>query len=69
MLPIAYSKAVAEARASGQPVVALETSVLSQGLPQPQNLETALAMEDAVRGTLELMEAPGEEKLRVVLPV
>jgi len=49
MLPVVYSKAVAEARASGKPVVALETSVLSQGLPQPQNLETALAMEAAVR--------------------
>ena len=34
-----------------RPVVALESSVISQGLPWPENLETALAAEDAVRST------------------
>jgi pseudouridine-5'-phosphate glycosidase len=33
----------------GRPVVALETSVLAQGLPPPRNLEAAGAMSDAVR--------------------
>jgi len=32
-----------------QPVVALESSVIAHGLPSPTNVETALAMEDAVR--------------------
>jgi len=40
---------VAEALAASAPVVALETSVVSQGLPRPLNFETALAMEQAVR--------------------
>ncbi len=34
---------------TGQPVVALESTVITHGLPYPQNVETALAMEDAVR--------------------
>jgi pseudouridine-5'-phosphate glycosidase len=40
--------AVAEALAAGRPVVALETTVLAHGLPWPDNLETALAMEAAI---------------------
>jgi len=32
------------------PVVALETTVISHGLPHPQNLETARGLEAAVRG-------------------
>ncbi|MDP9468712.1 MAG: pseudouridine-5'-phosphate glycosidase, partial [Chloroflexota bacterium] len=34
----------------GRPVVALESSLIAQGLPVPHNLETALAAEAAVRG-------------------
>ncbi len=33
----------------GQPVVALESTLISHGLPRPQNFETALALETAVR--------------------
>jgi pseudouridylate synthase len=33
----------------GQPVVALESTVIAHGLPRPQNLETARAMEAVVR--------------------
>lgn len=40
---------VAAALAEGRPVVALETTVLAHGLPPPHNLETARAMERAVR--------------------
>ncbi len=40
---------VASALAEGAPVVALETAILTPGLPRPRNLETALAMEEAVR--------------------
>lgn len=35
--------------ADGGPVVALESTVITHGLPYPQNVETALAMEAAVR--------------------
>jgi pseudouridine-5'-phosphate glycosidase len=40
---------VEAARASGQPLVALETVVVSFGLPRPINLQVAHEMEDAVR--------------------
>ncbi len=40
---------VREALAAGRPVVALESSLIAQGLPVPHNLETALAAEAAVR--------------------
>jgi pseudouridine-5'-phosphate glycosidase len=40
---------VEAALAAGQPVVALESTVISHGLPWPGNLETACAAEAAVR--------------------
>jgi len=43
------SDEVGEAIATGRAVVALESSLIAQGLPVPHNLETALAAEQAVR--------------------
>jgi len=43
------SDEVREALAAGRPVVALESSLIAQGLPVPHNLETAIAAEAAVR--------------------
>ena len=40
---------VAAALQAGRPVVALESTVIAHGLPRPQNLQTARAMEAAVR--------------------
>jgi pseudouridine-5'-phosphate glycosidase len=40
---------VTDALAAGKPVVALESTVISHGLPRPHNLETARKMETAVR--------------------
>ena len=40
---------VAAALRDGRPVVALESSLIAQGLPVPHNLATALAAEEAVR--------------------
>jgi pseudouridine-5'-phosphate glycosidase len=40
---------VASAIAQRRPVVALESSLIAQGLPVPHNLETAMASEQAVR--------------------
>ena len=40
---------VASALREGKPVVALETSIVSQGLPAPRNLETALRCESEIR--------------------
>ncbi len=40
---------VAAALAAGQPVVALESTIISHGMPYPQNVETALQVEAEVR--------------------
>ena len=40
---------VAQALAEGRPVVALESTIISHGMPYPQNVETALAVEKIVR--------------------
>ena len=40
---------VAAALAAGKPVVALESTIISHGMPYPQNVETALAVENIVR--------------------
>lgn len=40
---------VAEALADGRPVVALESTIISHGLPRPDNLRVAREIEDAVR--------------------
>ena len=40
---------VAAAVAAGKPVVALESTIISHGMPYPQNVETALAVEKIVR--------------------
>jgi pseudouridine-5'-phosphate glycosidase len=40
---------VADALADGRPVVALETSIVGQGLPAPHNLRAARGCEDAIR--------------------
>ena len=40
---------VAEALAKGKPVVALESTIISHGMPYPQNVETALAVEKIIR--------------------
>lgn len=42
---------VAADLAAGKPVVAFESTVIAHGLPRPLNLETARAMEEAVRET------------------
>ncbi len=40
---------VAEALAAGRPVVALESTIISHGMPYPQNVETALHVEQIIR--------------------
>ena len=40
---------VAEALAAGKPVVALESTIISHGMPYPKNVETALAVEKIIR--------------------
>ena len=44
-----FHPVVAAALADQRPVVALELTLITHGLPYPANVETALAMEEAVR--------------------
>ena len=40
---------VAQAVAQGKPVVALESTIISHGMPYPQNVETAMVVEKIIR--------------------
>lgn len=48
-LPLRLSPDVARARDAGAPVVALESTIITHGMPFPRNLETARAVEAEVR--------------------
>ena len=48
-MKIKISNEVKEALESGKAVVALESTIISHGMPYPKNVETALRVEDAVR--------------------
>jgi pseudouridylate synthase len=48
-LPLILSPEVAAARAAGGPIVALESTIITHGMPWPANLDTALSVEAAVR--------------------
>ncbi|MFC2250215.1 pseudouridine-5'-phosphate glycosidase [Labrys portucalensis] len=49
MTSITHSAAVAAALKAGKPVVALESTIITHGMPWPQNVETARKVEAAVR--------------------
>ena len=61
-IDFACSAPVAEARAAGRPIVALESTLISHGLPYPENIEVARAAEAAVRAEL-------LEQLRARMPI
>ena len=46
---VRVSEEVAQALQEGRPVVALESTIISHGMPYPQNVETALKVEEIVR--------------------
>ncbi|ABF92641.1 indigoidine synthase A-like protein [Myxococcus xanthus DK 1622] len=48
-MDLRFSEEVRRALEAGQPLVALETSVVAQGLPYPDNLAAARACEEAIR--------------------
>ena len=47
--PFVVAREVAAALAAGLPVVALETTLVTHGLPQPHGLRVAESLETAVR--------------------
>jgi pseudouridine-5'-phosphate glycosidase len=49
MIPLAYSAEVAAARDSGAAIVALESTIITHGMPYPQNVEVARQVEADIR--------------------
>ena len=49
MIALSFSDEVAAARADGAPLVALESTIITHGMPHPQNVKTARAVEAEVR--------------------
>lgn len=49
MIPMSFSPEVSEAMKLGTPIVALESTIISHGMPYPQNVETARMVEAEVR--------------------
>jgi pseudouridine-5'-phosphate glycosidase len=46
---LVYSDEVRAARAAGKPIVALESTIISHGMPYPQNVQTAREVEQIIR--------------------
>ena len=55
------SPEVAEALKAGKPVVALESTIISHGMPYPKNVETALNVEKVMEEASEIQIVPVEE--------
>ena len=50
MIPrLVFSRAADAAQAEGRPIVALESTIITHGMPYPQNVETAREVESVVR--------------------
>ena len=49
MIDLLFSPEVKQARETGAPLVALESTIITHGMPYPQNLETARQVEAEVR--------------------
>jgi pseudouridine-5'-phosphate glycosidase len=48
-LPVSYSAEVAAAKAAGEAIVALESTIITHGMPYPGNLEMARSVESIIR--------------------
>ncbi|MEU5429568.1 pseudouridine-5'-phosphate glycosidase [Streptomyces olivoreticuli] len=66
-IPLAFSEEVSDAIASGRPVVALESNVITHGLPYPDNAETARKVEAAVRAGGSVPATIGIEDGRILV--
>ncbi len=69
MTLLAWSDEAAAARAEGRPLVALESTIITHGLPWPRNLEAARMLEAEIReaGAVPATMAISESRIRVGL--
>ncbi|XP_045542630.1 pseudouridine-metabolizing bifunctional protein C1861.05 [Papilio machaon] len=47
--PLVFSEEVLQAKSEGKPIVALESTIITHGMPYPQNLQTAQEVENIIR--------------------
>jgi len=66
-LPLVFSEELSEAMAAGKPVVALESNVITHGLPYPENAATARRVEAAVRAGGAVPATIGIDDGRIVI--
>lgn len=66
---VKINKKVMKALSSGHPVVALESTIITHGMPYPKNLETAMALEETIsrEGAVPATIAVIEGRLRIGL--
>ena len=69
---IKLSSEIEEALRQNKPIVALESTIISHGMPYPKNVETALAVEQIVRdngaipATIAILNGQGGVGLRPI---
>ncbi|MGV1802247.1 pseudouridine-5'-phosphate glycosidase [Agrobacterium vitis] len=49
LLPIVYAREVAAAKTRNAPIVALESTIITHGMPYPKNVEMAQSVEEIIR--------------------
>ncbi|WP_055692907.1 pseudouridine-5'-phosphate glycosidase [Streptomyces prasinopilosus] len=66
-VPLVFTDEVAAALADGDPVVALESNVITHGLPYPDNAATARKVEEAVRAGGAVPATIGIDDCRIMI--
>ncbi|WP_243355269.1 pseudouridine-5'-phosphate glycosidase [Bacillus litorisediminis] len=46
---LVFSEEVKQAKENGKPIIALESTIITHGMPYPQNIETAFEVEEIIR--------------------
>ena len=49
MIDLVFSTEVSAAQSQGRPIVALESTIITHGMPAPRNVEVARKVEDIIR--------------------
>lgn len=67
---LSFAPEIAAARASGAPIVALESTIITHGMPYPQNLDLARRVEAEIRaaGAVPATIAAMDGRIRIGLP-
>lgn len=64
-----YGHDVAMAKKNGLPIVALESTIITHGMPYSDNLKTAIKVENAVRTKVTVIELYSQIHLQISISV